>query len=121
MSQSRSEQNVLLRCSTRTDVDGTLIHSVGEGANKLHKLAFSHAFKSVSQQLILVLVHHTGRNTNYEPLGVDDKYRFRSNEACERRRTSSHIVSRHMQQVISLLRLHLAYLPAEIIPIIPSM
>uniref|UniRef100_A0A7S0QZI5 Phosphoglycolate phosphatase n=1 Tax=Pyramimonas obovata TaxID=1411642 RepID=A0A7S0QZI5_9CHLO len=29
------------------DVDGTLIHSVGEDANKFHKLAFSHAFKTV--------------------------------------------------------------------------
>ena len=29
----------------RADVDGTLIHAVGPDANKLHKRAFSHAFK----------------------------------------------------------------------------
>lgn len=28
-----------------TDVDGTLMESVGVDANKLHKLAFSHAYK----------------------------------------------------------------------------
>jgi hypothetical protein len=27
-------------------VDGTLIHAVGEHANKLHKRAFTHAFKA---------------------------------------------------------------------------
>lgn len=29
------------------DVDGTLVKSVGEAANRLHKRAFSHAFKEV--------------------------------------------------------------------------
>jgi hypothetical protein len=29
------------------DVDGTLIHSVGTNANKLHKDAFAHAIKTV--------------------------------------------------------------------------
>ena len=29
------------------DVDGTLIKSYGEGANRFHKAAFAHAFKEV--------------------------------------------------------------------------
>ncbi|GFR49030.1 hypothetical protein Agub_g11052, partial [Astrephomene gubernaculifera] len=42
------------------DVDGTLIHSVGESANKLHKDAFSHGFKAVFglDTNIDVIQHH---------------------------------------------------------------
>ncbi|GLC33412.1 hypothetical protein PLESTM_000068400 [Pleodorina starrii] len=42
------------------DVDGTLIHSIGDHANKLHKAAFSHGFKAVFEldTHIDVISHH---------------------------------------------------------------
>jgi phosphoglycolate phosphatase len=42
------------------DVDGTLIHSTGEQSNKLHKLAFAHAFKEIFDidTNIDVIKHH---------------------------------------------------------------
>ena len=42
------------------DVDGTLVRSVGQNANKLHKEAFQHAFKSVFgiDTTIDVIKHH---------------------------------------------------------------
>jgi len=42
------------------DVDGTLIHSVGENANKLHKDAFAQGFKKVFglDTTIDVIKHH---------------------------------------------------------------
>lgn len=42
------------------DVDGTLVTSVGENANKLHRRAFEHAFQSVYgiTTTIDVVAHH---------------------------------------------------------------
>lgn len=39
--------------SAPADVDGTLIHAIGPAANKLHKRAFSHAFKVTLCSLFL--------------------------------------------------------------------
>lgn len=42
-------------------MDGTLIHSVGQHANKLHKDAFAHGFKSVfGLDTHIDVVHHHG-------------------------------------------------------------
>ena len=46
----------------RTDVDGTLIHSIGKDANRLHKETFTYAFKKVFglDTHIDVVKHHGG-------------------------------------------------------------
>lgn len=45
-----------------TDVDGTLIHSIGKDANKLHKECFSAGFKEVFglDTHIDIIPHHGG-------------------------------------------------------------
>lgn len=37
---------------THTDVDGTLIHSIGAAANKLHKDCFTAGFKQVRRSVL---------------------------------------------------------------------
>lgn len=52
---------VMLITVVSFDVDGTLIHSVGNEANKLHKAAFSHGFRAVfGLDTHIDVVHHHG-------------------------------------------------------------
>ncbi|GAX80513.1 hypothetical protein CEUSTIGMA_g7951.t1 [Chlamydomonas eustigma] len=64
ISTLRDKTNVVMSASQMTlisfDVDGTLIHSVGENANKLHKDAFAEGFKRIFglDTTIDVVKHH---------------------------------------------------------------
>ena len=44
---AREEEKMMKRAMVTFDVDGTLIRSVGSSSNRLHRLAFSHAFHQV--------------------------------------------------------------------------